>query len=409
MNGWLELKEFEPTRVESGRLSMDEGMWLHRRFGKQLKVDFPGPATEGCWRLTPKGWVGVIPMGKRGGIRISPRFPVQNLFLMLGIACRFGGVCIMDGRIRADNAEGWVDRLIGWLADRVAERIRRGPVQEFRTEENTLPVVRGKLLTEKWIARPHPDRIPCRFRVIDADCDDNRLLLWTLHRVLRARLPLQSETTANVTRAYRMLSRFVTLRPVNVHVRNAKAYHPRYGEYEGLHTLCRLVLEGLLPGHGCGTGEAIPFLVDMSRLFEMFVAEWLKMSAPDQLEIRSQERVRPAGTGRIRFRADLVAVDRRTGRPVSVMDTKYKSVQSLSARDVAQVVAYALSLGTREAVLVTPGGGEELDEEIGGIRVRALVFDVAQDPEAAGKAFLRAWLEGGSRATMRRSSHQTGA
>ena len=57
---------------------------------------------------------------------------------------------------------------------------------------------------------------------------------------------------------------------------------------------------------------------------------------------------------KVEFRIDLLLTDRHTGKPLCLLDTKYKAASSPSAGDVQQVIAYAKVLGCREAVLVYP-------------------------------------------------------
>lgn len=72
-----------------------------------------------------------------------------------------------------------------------------------------------------------------------------------------------------------------------------------------------------------------------------------------------------------------------------VMDTKYKADDLPSADDIAQVIAYAESIGCRDAILVYPYGSiKRQDFFVGRIRVRSLAFLIENDIAAAGKGFL---------------------
>jgi 5-methylcytosine-specific restriction enzyme subunit McrC len=128
----------------------------------------------------------------------------------------------------------------------------------------------------------------------------------------------------------------------------------------------------------------------MNRLFELFVAEWLKAHTPEGFVVKAQERVSYAADEDSHFAVDLVLHSLQEGIPVAVLDTKYKSPASPASDDVAQVVAYAESLGCQTAMLVYPADlAKPLDTWIGRIRVRSLTYSLADDLERAGGEFLQ--------------------
>ena len=129
----------------------------------------------------------------------------------------------------------------------------------------------------------------------------------------------------------------------------------------------------------------------MASLFELFVAEWLSANLPAELELEAQERLDLGGD--IHFCADLILRRRSCGRPLAVLDTKYKAAEAPATSDVAQVVAYAEAAGCREAMLVypqLPARGRLL--QVGRIRVRSLAFELAGDLELSGRALLGSLL-----------------
>jgi 5-methylcytosine-specific restriction enzyme subunit McrC len=120
-----------------------------------------------------------------------------------------------------------------------------------------------------------------------------------------------------------------------------------------LHALCRFFLENSGPAHSSGGHTFFPFLVDMAQLFERFVAEWLRKHLLPEYELRGQWHVPLSEQGRLQFIIDLVLWDRRTRKPVCVLDTKYKKEEDGTASDdVAQVMAYAATQGCKRAVLI---------------------------------------------------------
>jgi len=132
----------------------------------------------------------------------------------------------------------------------------------------------------------------------------------------------------------------------------------------------------------------LPFLVNMARLYELFVAEWLKAHLPQNLLLKFQEQVNISKT--VYFKTDLVVYDISTGTARYILDTKYTTPKQPAADDMAQVVPSAVSKDCHEAVLVYPEDLiHPLDEWVGDIRVRSLTFSLEDDLDRAGQAFLQ--------------------
>ena len=132
----------------------------------------------------------------------------------------------------------------------------------------------------------------------------------------------------------------------------------------------------------------LPFLVDMAKLYELFVSEWLKVHLPRHLLLKFQEQVNISKT--LHFKTDLVLYDISTGTARYILDTKYKASTQPSADDIAQVVAYAVSKNCHEAILVYPANlTKPLDVLVGDIRVRSLTFSLEGELDGAGQAFLQ--------------------
>ena len=137
----------------------------------------------------------------------------------------------------------------------------------------------------------------------------------------------------------------------------------------------------------------LPFLVNMSRLYELFVSEWLSAHLPDIISLVPQERAYLDETSDLYFDIDLVLRDTSTGEILCVLDTKYKDTTTPATDDVAQIVAYAEKMGCQEAILVYPRGlPRPFEARVGDIRVRSLSFSLDGDVDEAGHRFMRTVL-----------------
>jgi 5-methylcytosine-specific restriction enzyme subunit McrC len=193
-----------------------------------------------------------------------------------------------------------------------------------------------------------------------------------------------------VRRAYRALSGLVTLTPQPPAACLNRLYHRLNDDYRPLHALCRFFLEQTGPTHHLGDRTMLPFLVNMARLYELFVAEWLKAHPLPGFSLKTQQRVNLSDTSDLRFEIDLVLYDTATGAARWVLDTKYKAPGLPAHDDIYQIVTYAEATGCREAILIYPTPlPHPLDETIGQIHVRSLTFALDTDLEQAGQEFLR--------------------
>jgi 5-methylcytosine-specific restriction enzyme subunit McrC len=169
-----------------------------------------------------------------------------------------------------------------------------------------------------------------------------------------------------------------------------RKYNRLNEDYQILHGLCRFFLEHTGPGYRLGDRTLFPFLIDMAALFEKFVAEWLDKHLGQRWLVRPQESVILDEENNFSYRIDLVMVDALTGQIRCVMDTKYKKPAFPSNEDINQVVAYAVSTGCKEAILVYPSNQTRMISiRVGNINVRSLVFDIEGDLGQTGKVFLQ--------------------
>ena len=138
----------------------------------------------------------------------------------------------------------------------------------------------------------------------------------------------------------------------------------------------------------------VPFLVDMARLFELFVARWLDEHMDNRYMLKSQETFSIGEKGTLRMVMDLVIYDRETRLPLCVLDTKYKAQSTVSNDDYNQAVAYADAAGCANAVLIYPKELEyPFDEKPGSVRVKTTVFNISSDLDQAGGKMLERLYE----------------
>ena len=289
----IELPEYETKCFAKNELADEVVKALYAKFGSQVKVEAPSFLNDNSWCLTSQGWVGYIPLTPDVHFSLTPKVPIQNLFGMLEYAYRLKGFKILEGLADSESIADLFDRLALVLARRVLDRIRKGLYRSYLGEDDNLPFVRGRTDVAAHMRHPARVTLPCHFEEHTADLEDNQILLWTLTRMLECGV-CKDRSLPFVRQARRSLRSFATTTPCLAEQCIDRLYNRLNYDYEPLHGLCRFFLEHAGPTHQTGDRRMLPFLVDMDRLFELFVVEWMKLNVSDRYRVSAQESVRAA-------------------------------------------------------------------------------------------------------------------
>jgi 5-methylcytosine-specific restriction enzyme subunit McrC len=389
---FIALTEESPTRLAREALPEAVGAWLWRHYSPQVAVEFPSPKTNGQWQLTGQGWIGYLPVTPALTVVLQPKTPVSNVFRMLEYAHRLKGFRVLDGLIGCTSLEEFYTQLAYLFARRVLDWSRKGLYRTYVTQRERLPYVRGRLEVAQVMRATWMLALTSHYDEQTVDVEDNQILAWTLSRIACSGL-CTPHVQPTIHRAHRKLQECITLRPVRPDVCVGRVYNRLNADYQPLHALCHFFLEHMGPSHEMGNHRMLPFLVDMAQLYERFVAEWLRVELPPEVDLKAQERLHLDAGKRVHFIIDLVLYDVKTGEARCVIDTKYKIAPTPTTVDVAQVVAYAEAKRCRDAVLVYPQSlTTPLDGRVGDIRVRTLAFPLGGDLNQAGQALIHALL-----------------
>lgn len=381
------LVEYQTTYLPADVLTFAEGLALWRNFdqqGKRLHLSFPSPKTENQWAITPQGWAGHIPVAADMTLHIQPRLPLTNLFPIWAYAYDLAHEELGNELVGVQSLAEFYEQVVRLLLARVQRRQQQGLYRAYQAHTAVTPFVRGRITT---YPRPPQVALRCHYEEQTADIPENQLIAYTLQQVARSRLCAEGLQTA-VRRAAHHLQQNVTARPFTPAEWGGRTYTRLNQDYCPIHALCRFLLEQSTPLLEAGPFAGPPFLLNMARLYELFVAAWLRAHLPPPWRLKVQEVVTVGQANDLRFELDLVLYD-GDGHVTAVLDTKYKTPTHTAMTDVNQVVTYAQAKGAPQAILVYPVELiRPLDVQLHNLHVRSLTFAVADDLEQAGQRFL---------------------
>jgi 5-methylcytosine-specific restriction enzyme subunit McrC len=395
------LSVFEHQRVAVGRvpgpatLSAAEAQAVAR-----IAQDRPGFCTLGYQCVRFAQYVGVVQMGSRV-LEVLPKVEegaphaadgralLLRMLRLAGVSDAFAHL----GTSHALRSATLLEVFIRAFLDALAPIIRVGLLRTYRSEEEDLRVVRGRLRVTVQAGRHalRPDRLACRYDELTADN------AW--NRGIKAALALVRPWIRDVELSQRWLETYMAFEDVA-----ALACQPadleslvcdrKTSNYARAIEWAIWILRLLSPALRAGDAKAPGVLFDMNRLFEAAVARtWSTQLKRQGLQVRSQHRGTTLATTLdshrrrfVRLRPDLVIES--GGAALLIADTKWKRVRVSPSghlepdeHDVHQLLAYAAAYSCGRIALVYPwhhehAGSRDTAFELPGLACGAPRLDI---------------------------------
>ncbi len=352
----LELREYETCEAP---LSVEERDTL-RAAVPSLTVE-PVTGQEAVYRLTPGSTVGALELGDLA-VSIRPKLEVSRVLFLASYA--MGAFRLQDEPYAFEDKATLVEALAPALVAAARRAFGRGLLHGYRTEEEALHTVRGRIIVAEQIRRRFDIPLPVEVRYDDFTDDilANRLVkaaasvLGAMHvedAGAREGLRWMDATLGNVS-LLRFSRRDVP--PV--------AFNRLNEHYREVVELSRLILRYRAIEMDRGGVRANGFLMDMNEVFQGFVTRALRESlGVSDRTLRSDKNL--PGTvwldqgQHIRLRPDLSWWDGSTCTFVG--DAKYKRIhdERVPNADLYQMLAYATALDLPGGLLAYAEGETE--------------------------------------------------
>ena len=338
----------------------------------------PATGKDGEYRLTPGSTVGAVEVGELS-VLIEPKIGIPQL---LSLACyaisRFGPRSELFDFRREDALPDVLARALSAAARRA---FSRGLLHGYRTEEEALYTVRGRIRFAEQIRRRFgvPLPVEVRYDEFTDDILENRLV-----RAAATRLGAMTLRSGEARRGLGWTAGMLdNVSPVEFPPNAVPEIgFDRLNEhYREVIALSRLVLRHTAFESGRGEVRASGFLMDMNDVFQEFVTVALREALRVSNDVFLEKTISSLDEGgRVRLRPDLTWW--RAGECVFVGDAKYKNVtgETVPNADLYQMLAYVTALDLPGGLLVYAKGEADTAEHLvrhSGKRLEVAALDLS--------------------------------
>ncbi len=305
------------------------------------------------WLVTPGTNVGVVTVGSQQFI-IRPKIDISRLVFLMGYA--HSPSFWRDDPVQLDPETDFSEALAASFARQAGRALDQGLLKGYRTSDESLTVVRGRIREGDQIRRHWGRLIPIEVRYDDytADIPENQLLAGAVETLLR--LPIAQTFR---TPLLRLRVQLADATPVRGPGRPRWTPSRLNARYRTALELAELILDGRSFEQRVGNVTMSGFLFDMAAVFEGFVTVALREAMrPHGGRSSVQYRTHLDVAQTVAIRPDYVWI--RDGRPATVADAKYKAEKpsGFPQADMYQMLAYATVLGLDHAHLIYARGNE---------------------------------------------------
>lgn len=399
-------KEFEPTEIPLDLLLIEGKIEIFPGVEKYFEIDY----RSGRLVVSPKSYVGLIPINRNLALRVVPRFSIENLFYILrrssarlsfieGAVRAYGLLEMTEGDPLEILAKRFVQQLELILPGGLA--LRYHPEDEAQSFKGSIDIsasvslfwARGQRTSQAWFEDD-----------LTADSLENRLIKSALSRVAGYyRSKATSEAKNHLIRLSRAEHLFASIsdipnqadideREVRRAIDTLPSHRPEYIPLVWISYLLHS-RRGLAVESSSGI-EFDTFVVNLAEVFEDYVRAVVEsgLHKPiDKIHVKNGnvDRVRLlGGAQQYHVQPDIYLTS--PDGCLLVADAKYK--QSVKAPDRYEVLAFCEALQCKSAVLISPYTAgvkiESLGQTPGGVKFWRAQIDLSADDMIAEESKL---------------------
>lgn len=337
-NGTAQLVELTPSEVNA-----------------LLAIDFVhlSPTVQpGSWKIQTSRKVGVIQIGDLQ-ITIAPKIGIGRLLFLLGYAKEPGW---SSDHALVDQETELMPAVAEAFSRLASSALRQGLIHGYKTVEDSLAVVRGRIRENEQVRRRFGLTVPIEVRYDEytADIAENQLLLGAVSKLLKVPRVRDEVRKALHHLRYQLSEVSEPVRGAPLPNWQRSRLNARYHAALGL---AEIILAGDSFEQRVGGLTVTGIIFDMWRVYEDFVTVALgEAFAPFGGRVGLQAKCSLDEARAITMRPDFVWYADRL--PLAVVDAKYKreSRDGFPDADIYQLLAYCTALGVSDGHLIYAKG-----------------------------------------------------
>lgn len=341
----------------------------------------PAPG-EDSWYLTPGSTIGSLEFGELS-VSIRPKLEISRVLFLASYA--MGEINLREERFAFEEADTLVETLAPAFVSAARRAFARGLLHGYRTEEEALHTVRGRILVAEQVRRRFDWPLPVEVRYDEFTEDILANQLVKAAAVLLGQMRIRhAPSRAGLRWVGAMLDNVspTTFRQKEVPQIQFDRLNEHYCEVVAL---SRLILRHTAFEADRGGLRAPGFLIDMNKVFQEFVTRALREElGASELAFRSDDRT-PRVTldenGHIPLKPDFSWWEGSTCAFVG--DAKYKNIageREIPNADLYQLLAYATALDLPGGLLIYAKGEAQRAEYLvrhSGKRLEVAALDLS--------------------------------
>jgi 5-methylcytosine-specific restriction enzyme subunit McrC len=355
-------------------------------------------------RVRARSWIGVLRF-EHFEVHIKPKLAGDylNLIDLLAYTTGFHGLRRNIGQrfLQAETMGGLYDLLVQLLTMACETLVNGGLLYDYITEEDPLPVLRGRLLEREQINR-YPGRIDllvCRYDEHSTNIIENQILAFALK--ICARYVTDTQIRLAINRLVAIFDALCETRTLDLKDARLLTYHRVNQHYQEAHQLAWILLDGMGIKDLFAIRElrSFAFLINMDPVFERFVWKIVEQAlVGTSTRVYYQKHDRSILWNALTNRSyasiipDLLIQSSISPHQRLVIDAKYKryDLRKISPEDIYQNFLYAyayndLTESKPSALLIHPVEGKTVihthlqvrgNEAISGAAIYALGIEI---------------------------------